>query len=81
MPIIPIVARRRGDQLARQLSYYLETGGKPSTWFPPGRLVGQSSANRNRHTNKNAHKMISKATRESSNLRSKSTRKPQTNIQ
>ena len=33
MPIIPIVARRRGDQLT--------TAGKPSTWFPAGRLVEQ----------------------------------------
>ena len=31
MPIISIVARRRGDQLT--------TAGKPSTWFPAGALV------------------------------------------
>ena len=41
MQIIPIVARRRGDQLARQLSYALTTAGKPSTWFPAEELVEQ----------------------------------------
>ena len=33
MPISPIVARRRGDQLT--------TAGKPSTWFPAEELVEQ----------------------------------------
>ena len=33
MQIIPIVARRRGDQLT--------TAGKPSTWFPAEELVEQ----------------------------------------
>ena len=33
MPIIPIVARRREDQLT--------AAGKPSTWFPAGGLVDQ----------------------------------------
>ena len=31
----------------------LETGGKPSTWFPPGRLVEQRSPQTDKHRNKN----------------------------
>merc|ERR1711966_6807 len=53
------------------LDSYLETGGKPSTWFPPEGLVEQSSST-NSHTNKNANTQPScKATRETNNSRSK----------
>ena len=38
---ISIVARRRGGQLATSAPV-LTARGKPSTWFPRGRLVEQS---------------------------------------
>ena len=41
MSFLRIVARRRG----------LDTGGKPSTWFPPGRLVEQSNPQTAKGTN------------------------------
>ena len=49
MRIIPIVDRRRGNQLGRQLS--LGAGGKPSTWFPPGGCRANTATERKR-TNK-----------------------------
>ena len=41
MSKVPIVARRRGCQLATSAPV-LTARGKPSTWFPRGRLVEQS---------------------------------------
>ena len=41
MSKIPIVARRRRSQLATTVPV-LTARGKPSTWFPRGRLVEQS---------------------------------------
>ena len=45
-PPAPVLLSRRRIQ-SPLYSYYFTTGGKPSTWFPPGGLVEQNFGARN----------------------------------